>query len=209
MTTASNFSREGSLIVESDAREVHLWRNGAEIALNIEERDGDEQDLIVSLSAQQARDIAAALSTAAHEVSMDAEKADKAREAAADAAQLKARMYAAPVIGDIVIISNSPSALAKEEREGHTGDSRFSGRWGEVEVTNYGADATGRGSEMRAYVTVTNQYGVGMSEWIHVDYLTYVAVMARTRATATNAEATVTAEDATRTYDGRIGIIGH
>lgn len=185
------------VVVTMDQDEVHVWRHpeSSTIALNIEEHEDTDnaQDVIAPLTAPQARELADVLITAAQELEDAEAETAKAKEAELAAEKLRNRLQAAPQVGDLVLIAADPSPTCPEERgSAHRTvtmtAARFGGRWGEVKMVNYDDSATTHhfplgpsGADMRAWVTVADADGE-RSAWLHVDYLTPAAPMARTRA---------------------------
>lgn len=223
MTVPNHYSQHvvgGSLVARLDDRygnvQVHVWhRDESGVTINLEYNpsaiDENAQDVIAALSRDDTAKVILALQ-AALSVSDDAyDKYEKARQVAADAEALRSKLEIAPVVGDVVLIAPDPSALPPYQRAGGGGQaSRFGSHWGEVELVNWlNPDGSPDPADLRAYVRVTLPGDAeSKAAWLHVDYLTPVAVMARTRATATDAEAPVSAEGATRgvTFDDVHGV---
>lgn len=186
--------------------DVHVWRpKGSHLVnLNLETYDTDNpaQDIVAQLSIDNARALVLALSAAVDDA-VERKLEDDAIDAAQrDAAELTLRRGTAPVVGDVVLIGPDPSGIWPTDRPGdgspYSNLKRdFGGSWGVVEIVNYDFGHGGTSvsaSELRAYVRVgKDESNRGMARWIHVDYLTPVAVMARTRVTESVTETTVTA----------------
>jgi hypothetical protein len=210
VTVPNHYSQHvvgGSLVARLDDRygnvQVHVWhRDVGGVTLNLEYNptaiDENAQDVIAALSRDDTAKLIDALTDALRVSNNAHDKMEKEKQVAADAEALRSKLELAPVVGDVVLIAPDPSALPPYQRAGGGGQAaRFGSQWGEVELINYQNLPGGATdpAELRAYVRVTLPGDAeSKAAWLHVDYLTPVAVMARTRATATDAEATVTAD---------------